>query len=165
MKGVAAILNIFFVKQDGQDQTNKQTKSKPKSICGVVFCPLCLSAIVAHRLRKRYNHCANFFHYTIEGVATISDIFFVKQDGQDQTNKQTKSKPKSICWVVFCSLCQSAIVAHRLRKRYKHCAISFRYTMEGVAVILVRFLATWDLAMNFVTMTWLYLRLRQTLNG
>ena len=38
------------------------------------------------------------------------------------------------------------------------CNFLFHYTMEGVAVILVRFLATWDLAMNFVTMTWLYLR-------
>ena len=127
----------------------------------------CVSLLYSHiiLLWKRYKHFPISFPYTMKGVAAILNIFFVKQDGQDQTNKQTKSKPKSICWVVFCPLCQSAIVAHRLRKRYKHCAISFRYTMEGVAVILVRFLATWDLAMNFVTMTWLYLRLRQTLNG
>ena len=78
----------------------------------------------------------------MDGVAAILDKFFVVQDGQDQTNKQTKSKPKSICLVILRPLCQSAILAHRLRKRYKHCAISFRYTMEGVAVILVRFLAT-----------------------
>ena len=123
-----------------KNQANKQTKSEPKSIWWVIFSPLCQSAILAHRLRKRYKHCAISFCYTMEGVAVILVRFFVLQDGQDQTNKQTKNKPKSICCVILRPLCQSAILAHHLRKRYKHCTISFRYTMEGVAVILVRFL-------------------------